>query len=625
MARAEGENGDESTVALVEALRASSLLRVEDGTKTYRWNLYEAVREFVALQNSELDEANGRHACFFADEGRRLLAQVARGDGREALASLNQELENLRSAFDWAVDRSPTVSFWLACTLHHVLKTRTPSVVERLLTRALRAIESTPFGEDDLESRTRIASLLRARGEIRRHLGWWSRAESDLLQATSLIPHDAMLQGELFHEQGLLAFAQGSVACARERLIEALAFAESHGQRGLEASIRSSLGWVLAEAFGDTEAFEHYRRAISIFQELGDQPQGLATQRAWNVHRVFFGRPAAADQLEEHILFAEGVGDDLGEARGWMVLGIFQRSEERLESAIEAFQRAATLARRAGMFRDEAVALTQLAATIDLAGRTEDAIVRYNECLEKVHARSEVRLEAMIRLYLSGALSREGDPARARIELDRASALLTKTGDQVLAEAVRIQELQLLAARARVAAASGDLQRSETLWDELEAQASRLGIGARTEVDRRQFTTDVVMLVARLLRKSLCNRGQTRPTLCIWEDGSGFRLGQQGRVSLDRGPLLRRLLRTLARQRVQAPGVALSQGELLERCWPGERMSHDSGSIRVRDNVRRLRRAGMTDVLLGSAEGYYLDPTIPVTVVADGGAAGLGD
>jgi hypothetical protein len=105
--------------------------------------------------------------------------------------------------------------------------------------------------------------------------------------------------------------------------------------------------------------------------------------------------------------------------------------------------------------------------------------------------------------------------------------------------------------------------------------------------------------------------------LLIGEDALWFTLPSDSgaaaeRVSLARRGPLRRLLRTLIRRRLDAPGEALDRDALLAAGWPGQRVQFEAGSRRVRVAVAALRSLGLRAVLLTRDDGYLIDPAIPV-------------
>ncbi|MBS2013921.1 MAG: hypothetical protein JST00_13610 [Deltaproteobacteria bacterium] len=95
-------------------------------------------------------------------------------------------------------------------------------------------------------------------------------------------------------------------------------------------------------------------------------------------------------------------------------------------------------------------------------------------------------------------------------------------------------------------------------------------------------------------------------------DGSAF-WTEEGMVVLTAHPVMRRLLRELARQRDTAPSTAISAHALALAVWPGETFRGDTAKRRVQSLVHRLRRLGLGENISASGSyGYWLSPEVEV-------------
>jgi predicted ATPase len=106
-----------------------------------------------------------------------------------------------------------------------------------------------------------------------------------------------------------------------------------------------------------------------------------------------------------------------------------------------------------------------------------------------------------------------------------------------------------------------------------------------------------------------------------WGVGSAARSlrrpdGQE--IDLSRHAALRRVLEALVARRLAEPGSALSSDALLEAGWPGERIRHDSGMLRVYTVVRRIRALGIGEALLTRDDGYLLDTRVRFERIVSG-------
>lgn len=86
------------------------------------------------------------------------------------------------------------------------------------------------------------------------------------------------------------------------------------------------------------------------------------------------------------------------------------------------------------------------------------------------------------------------------------------------------------------------------------------------------------------------------------------------RLDLVRHGSLRRVLVALVTSHREASGHAMSAEAVLAAGWPGERVLHEAGMLRVYSAIRRLRRLGLADVLVTRDDGYLLDPKVAFVV-----------
>jgi predicted ATPase len=100
-----------------------------------------------------------------------------------------------------------------------------------------------------------------------------------------------------------------------------------------------------------------------------------------------------------------------------------------------------------------------------------------------------------------------------------------------------------------------------------------------------------------------------------WAVGEGARWVQApggARIDLARHGSMRLVLDALVARRLAEPGAATSAIALLEKAWPGERVRHESGMLRVYTAIRRLRAMGLADVLETRDDGYLLSARVAV-------------
>jgi hypothetical protein len=98
--------GSADVLDLVDSLLRKSLLTVEESGDVVRYGMLETIRQFAAECGvGELAAAQARHAAYFAGESNRRFAQWRSPQQIEAYRWLGQEMDNLRVAFHWALER----------------------------------------------------------------------------------------------------------------------------------------------------------------------------------------------------------------------------------------------------------------------------------------------------------------------------------------------------------------------------------------------------------------------------------------------------------------------------------------------------------------------------------------
>lgn len=174
----------------------------------------------------------------------------------------------------------------------------------------------------------------------------------------------------------------------------------------------------------------------------------------------------------------------------------------------------------------------------------------------------------------------------------------------------------------------------------LEAWAQKAGPPAREpevarvvealcgpELARRRRAVSEALASARSTGRSLppapsspsATDSATRPLAAIRVGDSGrwFEVPGAARVSLQRRRALRLILKALLERRLASPNVALGQQALLEAGWPGERVKHEAGTLRVYNALSTLRKLGLRSVLLSRDDGYLLDPKVEFLAIGE--------
>jgi predicted ATPase len=334
---------------------------------------------------------------------------------------------------------------------------------------------------------------------------------------------------------------------------EACASADSSGDGGLRAASRIALGRTLLEIGKPAEAATTLREALSIAFEVG----------------------------------LKSVEADSGRSLAWAVLALGQAAEAEAlaEAALEAYA-----ARPNARGQADALAVRGLARCMRGAPAEGGRDIASAHALHVV-SDDLLRRERVAEIAALVGCRLEGDDETAtpaiRAAQRRASADAHHAAGRLWREAL---DLFL-----RAANCESDVER-EKHRTRAQAAATAGGIGP-----------SVTAALATASRTGRGHRG-------AWAVGQGARWMQPPggeRVALARHGSLRLVLDALVERRIAEPGAATSAAGLLAKGWPGERVLHESGMLRVYTAIRRLRAMGLGEVLETRHDGYLLSPRVP--------------
>jgi hypothetical protein len=263
------------------------------------------------------------------------------------------------------------------------------------------------------------------------------------------------------------------------------------------------------------------------------------------------------------------------------------------EAALEEYETAIHLARRARADRTLGIALGNRGMCLRELGRMEQAVSSlraalglFREIGDHVHVANTIGELAMTRTDRHPL-----DPVR----LLRASRQTAAWGDDQSTARILITLLendattpstQVSATLARIWAL---LARVDS--PELEARARALSDSWDDDVRER--------------------------SLFVSRDGSHFVYGRH-EVDLRGRKALPRALAALVARRLEQPGAALSVDELFAIAWQNEKAQPHSAAARVYMAVRALRAFGLGDAIVTNSEGYLLDADLDVRWVVLG-------
>ncbi|MBX3205940.1 MAG: hypothetical protein KF764_12780 [Labilithrix sp.] len=568
-------DGAEVLDALEGLVKRSLLVRVAGADGRVRLASFETVRAWARekLDDRAAEALRARHARHHLGEAERSAARAYGDRATDALDALAELLPELLAAFDATKARAPETAARIVLALSDLL-----------LFRSLFELRSELFaaGAEAAE-----------------------RAGDPRLFARALVA------------KARVTLEEGRIADAETELRRALELASSAGDDVTRAEATRSLGWALS-ALGRTDEAEAAIAAAAAAHRAQGSPRGLADSHvALGILRALQGRPAEGlAALREALAIHVEHGDVIRQEKVLGFGGLVGHDARALARGLprEVLARAPRSsldvipAHVAELVRGEGEAGQRWQAAIELHRQGAAALERRDpDAAVALFDRAVAALEhagvkrglAAVHAHAAAALATAGDPEEARARLERARAAVHDDPDAELVVAVFAAAAALLAGEATTA----------------EAARTLLERAARAEIGSPALTVAARVLEAALsehatparVERDAASASAAGPALVVGHESRWIVPPRRERVDLVRYGPVRRLLERLVAARLAEPGVALSAEALIEAGWPGERMRHTAGLLRVYSAVRRLRRLGLDAILITRDDGYLLD------------------
>ena len=368
--------GDDELQAhtVLSALADKSLLRhdrFDDAAPRFR--MLETIREFAleALDRSaDAAATHARYAQVFAD---LLDSAAAHRNGPEEatwLQSLATELDNLRSAWRWAIDHAQEE---LAL---HMAEAALP-----FLTTYGYSQEGARWLAEVLRITTHLATPLRARVAL--GAGWLNHQLGNLPAAEQFF-RDALAAGRASDDRRIMCAALGGLAFSLHE--------QGHFDQAQAAAEESlTLARLLADPSQLARAFTRQAEMLALNADAA-------------------GAEAAAEQA---IAGAEAAGDTGCLAAALDTLGLAKRLEGDAEEAARLLERASKLHAEFRYKANEAEALLRWADALLLKGDHPAAAIRCREALRLARDASNQRRVATSLRVAASIASAQGDAAAA--------------------------------------------------------------------------------------------------------------------------------------------------------------------------------------------------------------------
>ncbi|NTU77987.1 MAG: tetratricopeptide repeat protein [Chloroflexales bacterium] len=450
-----------ASLAILSALVDKSLLVTRPSG---RYELHEALRQYAAeclADAGDAEQTADRHSAYYLGLLQyRMFAPDHNIDERAAQAAVAAEIDNVRAAWIWTVERRRIER--IAAAMHGLsLFYQTYGLfaegIERFRLLAKHAAEAVD--EPRLLREYLIGFALVTEGWLHVHLRQFDLAYScvDSYESLEQAGMPAALRANYLLLRGMLAAILGPYREAETPLRACIMLTEEHGLRLIRGFAFQGLGLAcmalgrneearqhLGEGLVDHQAIGHSRGIVGGLQFLGDVARSL-------------GNSAEAQRCYQESLSVGLAADDkVGAAASLLRLGLLAQAVGQHAEAERRFQESLEVCLAVGHSLGAATALGNLGRLAFTQGDAAGAVRLHRASLERSRESGSQR-------SVSSSLCHLGLAECALGELHAARHLLTEA--LRTAQAVGAQDLTLdaLGALAELLAAEGRLERAVDL------------------------------------------------------------------------------------------------------------------------------------------------------------------
>ena len=268
--------------------------------------------------------------------------------------------------------------------------------------------------------------------------------------------------------RGVVSRLRGDYASALEHFRRALQVYDELGDRRGAAQVTSNMGNVYYSTGNYLSALEHHRRALQVHEEFGDRPAAATvTGNLGNVYLMTGDYPAALEQYRHALKVHEELGDHTNAARVTGCMGSVFLLTGDYQSALEHYGRALQVQEELGERAGAVNNIQNMGNVYSSTGDHSSALEHYGRALqvyEELGSRAGV---ALVTGNMVFTLLESGDHRGAAELLERQSTMLMDSRD-VLA--------QHHANRSKLAEAAGDPERARELLHQALKVAEEAGV-----------------------------------------------------------------------------------------------------------------------------------------------------
>lgn len=466
-----------ATLPLLASLSTKSLVRRTDGG---RYDLHEVIRQYALTHLNELPlslETHERHSKYYLNLLRKEETSLKSSSQQDAIRRLTDEIDNIRSAWVWAIDHHNFYQLGEAGRgfgWYFEIAGLYREGIEQI-DLLVQALKDRP---QDKQQRRLMGLALIHQGLLYFRKGEFERAsqlyEESILLLDSIGGNTLLSDAKVF--LGTILHMFGEYNRSRDLQEEGLAYARQTHQRWFEAWAVFNLGYLESILGRSAEGYKQMLAGLGIWRELGD-PQAIALGINFMVPTLIKlgGFEEAKALMQESITLCEMSKNLWGMGTAYRHLGLaflgtgeYTQAQSHILKSLEIF----------GQFSqgwDIARSLAYLGDAARMAGNFPEARKYYQDALQSSleAGATPIALDAL--LGLSELQAQAGDPEKAHsicayILNHPSSEYDTKSRAEQLQAALepRLSPAQIKASHSRVKEVEMDAILKEALETELK-------------------------------------------------------------------------------------------------------------------------------------------------------------
>lgn len=512
---AESVSAENEILEALTLLVDKSLILVEEQHGQMRYRMLEPVRRYALEKLQQAEEAatiQARQLAWFLQFAATAEPALRGTDQVTWFERIDQELENIRAALQWALDNDRTAALQLSSALIWYWLKRNRFEEGRIW------LEKALAHSDSADPALRVKALYGA--------GFIAQNQVDNAQATERLEQSLALARKIDDKIGIanalnglgaVAWNQGNNALAQIRHSQSLEIQRAVGDRlGMTLSL-SCLGNITSNLSDFAKATELYQEGLALAHELGEKWLLASVLNGYGIVLYLQGNyPQARAMYEESLLYRSEIGDKPSMANSLTNLGMIAVAEGNYNLATAQLEESLALLREIGWEEGRSSALNILGEAARSLGDYPKAAEYYEESVALRRSQGNTGATAW-------PLHNLGHVAKHRGDYDRATAYFVESLTIFQQLGSKFGITLCLAGLASIAGLKGQPHRAARLWS--AAEALRASINSQLEApDQAEYDRDLAATMKLL-------SPETWHT--VWTEGQALSVEQAIAYALD--------------------------------------------------------------------------------------------